>query len=338
MAFGVDDPFWSTGSKSSGFGRSYGGGGGGGGGKKSSPTRQQNNASSARYAGQGAAYKASGQLSDDGKKWMGKPDPGNALEDWLNAHDTLVPGSGGSAGTPESWDFDSYYRGRDNANARVGEQRTQLNDLYGDYLKLIKDNPEQTQKIYDTLIKQGANAGQAIAQIASQQANKQDAQRMKALASLGVSANAINASPSETKLAEQRGLQNLAAQNASWQGLQGTLGAAQVARDKLDIQGVSDAKVLAQRQLTENYEQYMRQLDAQLAASYQPGTAGSAGTPDRIENKYRGKTEDAIFKQILEASLGTGEQASAPKTTTSTTTNYDTNGKVVGSSKKTSVG
>lgn len=117
------------------------------------------------------------------------------------------------------------------------------------------------------------------------------------------------------------------------------LSQAQQSRDRLDIQGVKDAETLAQRQLTQNYEQFMRALDQQLAAAMSGGGGGSSGggggsSGGTVTNKYRDKFEDAIFKQLLgNAGYGSSSDDDAPKVSkpkTTTTTKYDSNGRVVG--------
>lgn len=298
-------------------------------------------------SGGGSASKPVGRRGRGAKgKTAPAYDANAALEAWLSAHDTVDGGSGGGGsggggGGGGGVDFSGM---RNNANARNAGQKQQLDDLYGDYAKLVEGNPAATKRSYDTLIAQSAEAGQGIAQQATAQQDKNNAQRDAGLASLGVSPEAVAASPSQENVATQRGLTDLAGQNSSWGNLQGVLSQAQQTRDKLDIQGVGDAKVLAHRQLAQNYEDFMRELDAQLAASYGGGGGGSSGGGGgggTVTNKYRGKMEDAIFAQLLGAA-GLGSEApkapSRPKVSTSTTTRYDTAGRPVGSSTTTKKG
>lgn len=315
--------------------------------KSSAPSRgggstaRSNAAASARLTAQGNAYKRSGQLSRDGKTWMGPPNPQAALDAWLAAHDTTSGGGGGGYGGGGGGGGADFGAMRSNADSRYRGQQGQLDDLYGDYAKLIAGNPAATKAAYAALIANSAKAGAGIASQANAQANAQDAQRDAGLTSLGVSQEAIDASPSETKAAQQTGQQQLAQQNASWGNLQGVLGAAQESRDKLDIQGVQDAKVLAHRQLTQNYEDFMRQLDAQLAASYSGGGGGSSGGGGggTTTNKYRDKMEDAIFDLMLRNAgykdPGWTEQKAPAKPKTTTTYKYNSQGKIIGSTKST---
>ena len=298
--------------------------------------------------GHGGSFATVGRQS--GYVGMGnRQDPMAALEAWINAHDTPSGGGGGGGGYGGGGGGggggDPFAAMRSNAQARYGDQQRQLNDLYGDYSKLVKDNPAKTKAAYDALIKDTGAAGKAIAEVAQAAAAKNEQQREAGLTELGVSQAAIDASPSETATAVGKGATQLAQQNASWQGLQGVLSQARQAQDNLDIQGVADAKTLAHRQLSANYEKFMRDLDAQLAASYSGGGGGGGGRgggSGSVTNKYRDKFEDAIFKQLLgNAGFGSGDDDGGykrPRSTTTTTTKYDASGRKTGYSTTTKRG
>lgn len=308
----------------------------------SASTQRANAARAASLKKQGAAYKASGQLSANGKQFFGRPDPANALEAWLAARDMVDGGSGGGGGGGggggSAGNGAEIAAMKGVANQRNAGQKQQLDDLYGDYAKLIANNPELTKQTYATLRQDSAAGGQAIAAQAGARQDQADAGRAAAFSTLGISPEAVAASPSESKTATQEGLTDLAGQNSSWSNLQGVLGAAQEARDRVDIQGVGDAKVLAHRQLAQNYEDFMRNLDAQLIASssggggggYSGGGSGGGG----VTNKYRGMLDDAIFKDLLKANgiggspSSSSEAPAKPKTTTQV--KYNSAGKPIG--------
>lgn len=314
--------------------------GGGGSSKPSGSvnTAAANRAAAARLTAKGNAYKKSGQLSANGKTFYGPPNAAADLEAWLAARDMEAGGGGGGGyggGGGGGGNGAQIAAMKANADQRNAGQKQQLDDLYGDYAALIANNPELTRKTYDTLRADSAAGGAAIAQQAGARQDQADAGRAAAFATLGIDQAAVDASPSENKTATQEGLTDLAGQNSSWGNLQGVLGAAQEARDRVDIQGVQDAKVLAHRQLSQNYEDFMRALDQQLVASGSGGGGGGyggGGSGGGTTNKYRGMLDDAIFKDLLRAN-GIGvkpEAAPAKKSSVTTQKKYSSTGSYLG--------
>ena len=297
-----------------------------------SSSSRANSAASARLKAQGKAYQASGQLSRDGKTFFGPPNPAADLEAWLAMHDMESGGGGGgSAGNGAQ-----IAAMRANGEQRNAGQKGQLDDRYGDYAALIADNPAKTKRSYDELIAQSASAGAGIASQATARQAENNAQRDAGLTAMGVSPEAIAASPSEEGLATAQGLADLAGQNSSWGNLQGVLSNVQQTNDRLDIQGVGDAKVLAHRQLAENYENFMRQLDAQLIPASGGGGSSGGGGGGSTSNKYRGLLEDALFKDLLKQNgigVSPKDPPAPPKTTTKI--NYDSAGRKLGSTTST---
>lgn len=254
--------------------------------------------------GSGAVNPMQGQ-----KRTRGSND--TSLRDFLNATDMYDPGSaggGGGGGGAAAALMAALQANRDAATARYGANKGTLKDIYDNLDESLANNPAASQQRYDTLRSQSRDAGSDIAAqtIANQQAH--DEQRRIALQSLGVNPEAA---VSQENAATNEGLSRLAQSNASWDNLNGVLGSAQVGRDRLDINGANDAEAIAQKELLNSYEDYMRQLDESMMgySSSGGGGGGSAGTAPSVSNPFRDQLTQLTFQKMLDGmGLGSGQQ------------------------------
>lgn len=236
----------------------------------------------------------------------------SSLRDFLNATDVYDPGSaggGGGGGGAAAALMAALQANRDAATARYGANKGTLKDIYDNLDESLANNPAASQQRYDTLRSQSRDAGSDIAAqtIANQQAH--DEQRRIALQSLGVNPEAA---VSQENAATNEGLSRLAQSNASWDNLNGVLGSAQVGRDRLDINGANDAEAIAQKELLNSYEDYMRQLDESMMgySSSGGGGGGSAGTGPSVSNPFRDQLTQLTFQKMLDR-MGLGSQQSS---------------------------
>lgn len=176
-------------------------------------------------------------------------------------------GGGGYGGDPLAALRAQIARTKQVGGDRYNQQNANLKGIYGQLADELRPNADATKQRYADLMHRTEQAGAGIAQETNTQQANNNAQRDAGLATLGVSPEAVAASPSAENVATQEGNARLAESNASWGNLQGVLGAAQESRDKLDVQGASDAGVLAQKELQTNYEAYLRKLDEQIISA-----------------------------------------------------------------------
>lgn len=252
---------------------------------------------------------------------QGESDPLADLYGYADQFWVETPGSGGSGGSPGNGAsiralMAALNQTQGDATNRYNTNKGTIKDIYGDLTTELRKNAPATQQRYDTLRGQSAEAGSQIASqtLANQAAH--DEQRRIALQSLGINPEAA---VNQENAATNQGLAQLAQSNATFGNLQGTLGAAQVSRDNLDVQGSRDAEILAQKALMGTYEDYLRQLDQQRAeaqASYVPPSGGSGGTgPTRSNPMLDMINEGVMNKMMYQNGLGknpTGEKPTAP--------------------------
>lgn len=234
------------------------------------------------------------------------------LMDFVNGMGSMVGGSGGSGGSAGNGAqiaamVAALNKNKDAATSRYQTNKNQVTDLYGQLRDELKPNAGMTAARYNTSIDQSKTGGQQIAQIANQRQNEQAATTNAGLASLGIDAPGTTAG-SDT--ATNRGLVDLASNNATWGNLQGVLSNAQQSRDQLDVQGATDAGIIANRQLTGSYEDYLRQIDGEIAnaqASYVGPSGGSGGSPARYSNPMLDMVNEGILGNMMGAA-GLGKQ------------------------------
>lgn len=259
------------------------------GGKKSSPVIKPKTTNAA------SRHKALGKLGAPEVR-----DPMQDLMDFANSQGRMVGGSGGSGGNGAAIAalVAQINKNRDAANARYQTNKSQITDMYGQLRDELAPNAGLTAARYNTAIDQAKVGGQGIANTTTANMNAQNAQRNAALGQLGVDPTV---GPSEENAATNRGLADLAQSNASWGNLQAVLSNAQQSRDQLDVQGATDAGILANRELTGNFEDYMRQLDDQVAQARSSYSPGSGGSPAHYENPLMDTVNDAILGKLIGA-------------------------------------
>lgn len=254
------------------------------------------------------------------KKAAPAPAAGNPWDDlysWADQFGTESGGSGGGSGGGggggSAYDaiMAAINRQKDNATGRYNDQKGQINQIYTQYADSLKPNEAATKASYNTAINAANTAGSAIAGQATARAAANDAQRDAGLGALGITGPATSGSGDESKAVNQ-GLTGLAADNASWGNMENVLSAAQQSRDRLDVQGATDAGVLATKNLTDSYEQYMRTLDQQAAGAVASGGGGGSsgggggGKGSTYKNPMLDMINKAVGNDMIAQALGTG--------------------------------
>ena len=249
------------------------------------------------------ARKGYGAGSGQGQQ---KVSPYDRLMDFINGAGYYQGGSGGSAGNGAAI---RALVARLDANKGAAGQRyatnnTQVTDIYGQLRDAIQPNAGLTRQRYDSTIQASNQGGGQIAERVQQMQQGSNQTRDAALSSLGIQPGLAQ----EEESAASASLADLAQSNGTWGNMMGVLSNAQQSRDRLDLQGAEDAGVLAKKELLNNYEDYLRNIDGQIAEAWGQYQPGSGGTPGRYVNPYLEQMQNLQFQTLMgQAGLGGGD-------------------------------
>lgn len=235
-----------------------------------------------------------------------KRTPYDSLLEFINGAGYYEAGSGGSPGNGAAIRalVARLNANKDTAANRYATNNTQVTDIYGQLRDAIEPNQMYTQQRYDKAINASNQGGGQIAERVQQMQQQSGQKRDQALSSLGIDTGLAQ----EEESAAQAGLADLAQTNSTWGNMMGVLSNAQQSRDRLDLQGAVDAGTLAKKELLNNYEDYLRAIDGQIAEAWGQYRPGSGGTPGRYVNPYLEQLQNVQFQSLMQqAGLGGGD-------------------------------
>ena len=158
-----------------------------------------------------------------------------------------------------------------------GKTQGTLKDIYSNLRAAYAPLEENTRTRYNTAIESTGAAkstGDAEAQL---RAGAEDAARREMMARMGIASQADTGSGGATvDMARETGNANRAALQQNWEGLMGSMSAAQQGRDASSLRGATDQETMAMEELATRWSDYQNELAQRQAQSMQ-GARGGGG-------------------------------------------------------------
>lgn len=207
------------------------------------------------------------------------------------------------------WDNSAAVRAMYDALRSKGKKiysKTQgtLKDIYSDLRAAYAPLEENTRVRYNTAMETTRSARDAASAEAALRASAEDAKRRDMLARMGIASAADTGSGgAAVDLAREEGTAMANALQSNWEGLMGSMSAAQQGRDASSLRGATDQETMALEELATRWSDYQQSLAERQAQAMQ-GARGGGGMV--LNPLYRGMPELASLARTQQFANATG--------------------------------